>query len=103
MLQSVDVGLWYCDLPFSELMWNDRTKDHFWLPPDATVTIDTFYERIHPEDRERVRQDIQHAIAEQCTYDTEYRTLSPDGRIKWIRAIGGLFITNKGIRSDSTA
>ena len=96
VLQSVDVGLWYCDLPFDELVWNDRTKDHFWLPSNATVTIDTFYERLHPDDRERIRHEIQHAIAEQRTYDTEYRTVSPDGRIKWIRAIGGAFYGRDG-------
>jgi PAS domain S-box-containing protein len=96
LLQSVDVGLWYCDLPFDELVWNDRTKAHFWLPPDARVTIDTFYDRLHPDDRERVRNDIQQAISQQRTYDTEYRTVSPDGRTKWIRAIGGAFYGSNG-------
>ncbi|HVL12265.1 MAG TPA: PAS domain-containing protein, partial [Gemmata sp.] len=45
------VGFWYCDLPFDVLEWDEQVKEHFHLPPDARVTIDTFYDRIHPDDR----------------------------------------------------
>ncbi|HTV02777.1 MAG TPA: PAS domain S-box protein, partial [Luteitalea sp.] len=51
-VSSGRVGLWHCDLPFSTLVWNAKVKEHFGLPPDATVTIDTFYEWMHPADRE---------------------------------------------------
>src|SRR5205823_4161692 len=50
VVNSVDVGLWYCDLPFDRLIWNAKVKEHFGLPPDADVTIATFYERLHPDD-----------------------------------------------------
>ena len=42
MLAAVDVGLWYCDLPFDVLEWDATVKRHFWLPTDAVVTIETF-------------------------------------------------------------
>jgi PAS domain S-box-containing protein len=97
VLRSVDVGLWYCDLPFDRLVWNDRTKAHFWLPPNAEVTIHTFFERIHPEDRERTRQEIQNSITERRSYDIEYRTVAPEGaKIKWIRALGRAFYDRDG-------
>ena len=50
VVNSSEVGLWYCDLPFDKLVWNAKCKEHFGLPPDAEVTIDTFYER-HPPRR----------------------------------------------------
>jgi PAS domain S-box-containing protein len=87
-VNSGRVGLWYCDLPFDVLVWNTQVKEHFGLPPDAVVTIDTFFERIHPEDREPTRLAIETAIAEQSPYDSQYRTVGPDGRTRWIRAIG---------------
>ena len=34
------------------------------------------------------RRAIELAIGTRTQYDIEYRTMSPDGRIKWIRAIG---------------
>ncbi len=84
------VGFWYCPLPFSELFWDERVKDHFHLPPDARVTLKEFYERMHPEDREPTRVDIDTAIRDRNVYDTVYRTVNPQtGEVKWIRALGG--------------
>jgi PAS domain S-box-containing protein len=85
------VGFWFCDLPFDKLIWDNRVKEHFWLPPDAEVTIDTFYERIHAEDRERTRQAIETSVSKDAPYDVEYRTVAPDKRVKWIRSIGRTF------------
>lgn len=85
-----NVGFWYCDLPFDVLQWDARVKSHFWLPPDATVTIDRFYELIHPEDRELTRAAIDDAINGHRQYDVVYRTVDPvSGAIKAIRALGG--------------
>ena len=75
-VNSGEVGLWYCDLPFDELVWNRKVKEHFGLPPDAVVTIETFYERIHPDDREPTRRAIDASIIRREMYDTQY----PDGR-----------------------
>ena len=84
------VGFWYCDLPFDELRWDARVKEHFFLPADARVTIDTFYERIVPEDREPTRLAIEASINDHTTYDVVYRTHDPaSGAVKWVRAMGG--------------
>src|SRR5688572_24385921 len=84
------VGFWYCDLPFDELVWDERTCAHFFMPPDPTVTILDFYARLHPEDREPTRRAIDAAISQQAAYDIVYRTVHPlTGAWKWIRALGG--------------
>jgi PAS domain S-box-containing protein len=92
------IGVWYCDLPFSDLNWDEKVKEHFWLPPCAHVTIDTFYERIHPEDRERTRKAIEDSIQSHSIYNVEYRTFSPDNEsaIKWIRAVGWTDYSSSG-------
>jgi signal transduction histidine kinase len=86
-----DVGFWFCDLPFDKLIWGKRVKNHFWLPPEASVTIQMFYERLHPDDREPTRLAMEKAMANNSKYDVEYRTVAPDGRQNWIRAIGRTF------------
>jgi PAS domain S-box-containing protein len=84
------IGFWYCDLPFEQLVWDERVKAHFFLPPDARVTMDTFYERIHPDDRAATREAIEASINEHKSYDVVYRTVDPVSRaIKFIRALGG--------------
>jgi PAS domain S-box-containing protein len=107
---GAEVGFWFCDLPFDKLIWDNRVKEHFWLPPDAEVTIETFYERLHPDDRERTRRAIDASIANRTQYDIEYRTLSDGGDEKWIRAIGRTFydahanpIRFDGVTLDITA
>lgn len=97
VLEAADVGLWFSQLPFGQLEWDRRVKEHFWLPSEAEVSIDTFYERLHPEDRERTRRLIAGAIETHSTCEIEYRTVSPvDGREKWIRAIGRPFYDAQG-------
>ncbi|MDB6056744.1 MAG: putative two-component sensor histidine kinase protein [Verrucomicrobiales bacterium] len=88
LTEASQVGIWFCDLPFDELMWDDRVKEHFWLPPETRVTINLFYERLHPDDREPTRLAIERSIHEKTRYTIDYRTVAPDGRQKWIRALG---------------
>ncbi|WP_435020049.1 PAS domain S-box protein [Tundrisphaera sp. TA3] len=96
-VRASGIGFWYCDLPFDVLEWDERVKAHFWLPPDARITIDTFYDRIHPDDREPTRSAIGRSVAERGGYDVHYRTVDPaTGAEKWIRAIGGTYYDEAG-------
>lgn len=102
VLEAAELGLWYCDLPFNNLIWNDKCKEHFGLPPQSEVTIDTFYQQLHPDDRERTRTAIELSIQQHLAYDIDYRTVSATGQIRWIRAIGRAFYDSEGkpIRFD---
>ena len=88
VVSSSQIGLWYCDLPFGVLDWNAKVKEHFGLPADAVVTIDTFFERLHPDDHERTRLAVEKSIRERSEYDIEFRTIGLDGQERWIRALG---------------
>lgn len=84
------VGFWYCDLPFDQLEWDPRVKEHFFFAPEDRITIDDFYARIHPEDRAQTREAIDASIRTGKAYDIVYRTVQPTtGAVKWIRALGG--------------
>ena len=85
---AAQIGYWFCDLPFDKLIWDAHVKEHFWLPPDAEVSIQTFYDILHPEDRERVHLAIEDSIRNHTRYEVEYRTVSPEGEQKLIHAIG---------------
>ena len=55
-------------------------------PGEDGVSSDWFYERIHPEDVEDVRQVVERAVAErQRVYEMEYRILHTDGR--WLNVL----------------
>lgn len=109
--EGSDVGFWFCELPFDKLIWDKRVKRHFWLPEDdSPVSIAKFYELLHPDDREPTRQAIETSIQNNQQYDVEYRTMGPNGRYRWVRAIGrtlynsdGEPISFNGITQDITA
>ncbi|WP_168221614.1 PAS domain S-box protein [Aquisphaera giovannonii] len=96
--QASGVGFWYCDLPFDELEWDERVREHFYIPPDARVTMDTFYGRLHPDDRAPTREAIERSIAGRTQYDVHYRTVDPATHAeRWVRAIGRTYYGPDGM------
>jgi PAS domain S-box-containing protein len=87
-VEAADLGTFYCPMPLGEIIWNEKCKEHFWLPADATVNFDTFYRILHENDRERTRHAVERAVYNREPYDIEYRAVAPDGRWRWIRAKG---------------
>ncbi len=103
MLQATKLGIWYCDLPFDNLVWDNKVKEHFWLHSHAQVTMDMFYKQIHPEDRERTKQAIEKSIKNNTLYDIEYRTVNQNTQqCKWIRSVGrpSYGMKNQPVRFD---
>src|SRR6516165_3798373 len=61
-------------------------------PPDG----ETLLQRVHPDDREMVRQLPVKAMRERSDYIAEYRIVLPDGTLKYIEAIGHHVPTERG-------
>lgn len=103
-IAATDLGVWYCDLPFDELIWNKEVKRHFFMPQDKKITINDFYAHIHPDDLERTRLAIQDSIDNRAPYDILYRTIDPNdsSKLHWIKAIGWTDYNKEGkpIRFD---
>jgi signal transduction histidine kinase/CheY-like chemotaxis protein len=103
-LEASGLGTFHCEIPLDKIVWNERCKAHFWLPPDAPVDFDLFYTILHPDDRERTRLAVEACVYEGKPYEIEYRTLSPEGLVRWVRATGRTYRDDAGrpIRFDGT-
>ncbi len=95
-VNAARLGTFYCDYPLDKIFWNETCKEHFFLPPDAEVDFSLFYSLLHPDDREPTRQAIAQAMEQRSEYDVEYRTLAPDGRTRWINAVGRFYYDSEG-------
>ena len=95
-IEGAEIGTFYCEMPLGKIVWNDICKDHFFLPLDAEIDFDLFYSRLHFDDREPTRQAIERALNERVPYNVEYRTVAPDGRRRWINAIGKFYFDEAG-------
>ncbi|HEY9810770.1 MAG TPA: PAS domain-containing protein [Halomicronema sp.] len=97
IIDASQLGLWYCDLPFSMLQWNTKCKEHFGINPETEVSIELFYDLLHPDDREPTRLAIEQCLNQGVEFDIDYRTIGQDGKMRWIRAIGKAFYDDNGI------
>ncbi|HEX2188924.1 MAG TPA: PAS domain-containing protein [Longimicrobiaceae bacterium] len=96
--ESAEVGTWDFNPATGELRWSERCKAAFGLPPDAEVDYATFLARVHPEDRERADEAVRRSLdpGSGGEYDVEYRSLWPDGTVRWIVAKGRAFFDGEG-------
>jgi PAS domain S-box-containing protein len=95
-VKAAELGTFFCPMPLGKIIWNNKGKEHFWLPPDAEVDFELFYSILHPEDRERTRAAVKRTVFDQEPYDIEYRTVAPDGRVRWVRAKGRAYYDPDG-------
>jgi len=81
----------YC-APSGELIWDDRCRELFGLPPGTPVTYEgSFLAGLHPEDRDRAVEAVRRAMDPRGSgrFACEYRTVGPrDGAERWISANG---------------
>jgi PAS domain S-box-containing protein len=65
-------------------------------PADGSPTLEKLLERVHPEDRLKWEGAAERAISEKADYDYEFRILLPNGKVKWIRAVGHPVLSDTG-------
>jgi PAS domain S-box-containing protein len=79
----------WCPATRQSLFWSEEMFRIFGLNPEEGVpTAETFWQRIHPEDRDRTYQLLLKAALGNMEYEHEHRILLPDGTVKHIHAIG---------------
>ena len=90
-VEAGEVGIWDWDMATHQVSWSDRVYQMHELPPGGpTGGFDGFRNRIHPDDREHVLASLETALAGGPPYSVEFRTVLPDGRIRWIATRGAL-------------
>jgi PAS domain S-box-containing protein len=88
-LEAAELATWEADLDTGTLVESPNSHKLFGLPPGVLKKNgEEWLSRIHPEDRERVWAAIQEAIKTCSPYQSEYRTVAPDGSIRWVAARG---------------
>lgn len=95
-INGAQLGTFYCDMPLNNIVWNDTCMEHFFLPPGTKIDFDLFYSRLHPDDREATRQAVEKCLGDGIQYNVQYRTVAPDGRMRWLNAIGKTYYTETG-------
>jgi PAS domain S-box-containing protein len=73
------LGNWDWDIVKNELYWSDEIYRIFGLKPqEFGATFEAFLRSVRPEDRQRVQEAVDSALATKATYSIDHRILRPD-------------------------
>jgi PAS domain S-box-containing protein len=82
------LGRWKLDPAINIMQCSDITLKIFEFDPKLfEIPYEAFIETIHPEDREKVNIVHAESVKTKNSYETAYRLLMKDGRIKWVNEV----------------
>ncbi|MDG3582820.1 response regulator [Galbibacter pacificus] len=90
-LDASIIGIWDLDVVNSKITWDETMYKLYGLSPDnAEISFGIWKKSLHPDDKNRVLDLLNDALANKATYDTDFRIVWPDGSVHYIRAKGSL-------------
>ena len=105
------MGSWEWDIPANEIVWSDGLFEIYGIHPEhfhgAYKAGGSEY--VHPEDRNRVKAEVDRALETGAPINFEYRIVRPDGRVRRLHSRaeviadpGGRPLRLTGIAQDVT-
>jgi PAS domain S-box-containing protein len=97
--QIAHLGSYEVNVPFND---EDYRSDEIFriigLPSRAKEFSTKKYMRryVHPADRERYWETVEHSISEGVPFDFEYRVVRPDGVVRYVHSVGEPVLDAKG-------
>ncbi len=85
--QLAQVGSWEWDIRTGNVVWSEEEYRLFGFPKDGTPSVDSFFDRVHPEDRPGVYRPIRRALV-RGPCDFTHRVVLPDGTIRFLHELG---------------
>ncbi len=87
---TAEAGAWDLDLRSGEVFWSPEYYRLFGLNPSAPPSMDAFYQSIHPDDRERIKQEVAELIRAAGEVRIEYRINHPQRGERWLAGRGNI-------------
>ena len=95
--QLAHIGSWQWRLGEDAITWSDELYRIFGLEPgERPVNFEWFMARIHADDRDAVRQEVDRALADRGNYMAEYRIVLRSGRVCWLHSRGQVMLDAAG-------
>jgi PAS domain S-box-containing protein len=90
------VGSWSWDVLADRATWSAELYDLYGIAKGTPMTYESFLDAVHPEDRQRVRDAIEQALANANPFSLEHRAVTPDGRVRWLHGRGRVILDTSG-------
>jgi PAS domain S-box-containing protein len=80
---------WHLDVKSGRNIWFGDLRNMFGIPSDTfSSQVGEFFRYVHPEDRQRVSEALNHARQHRTPYTAEFRVIRSDAVIRWIVSRG---------------
>jgi PAS domain S-box-containing protein len=80
---------WEWNVVTGDVVWGGSMHEFLGLPPGArSPSYSAFVQAMHPDDRARLQQHLDAALAGRSPFDLEFRIVRPDGTVRWLAGRG---------------
>lgn len=93
---AANIGLWDWHIPRDVIWASERARVLYGVQPDEPANFQRLMACVHPEDRTRLDEAIRNAFRHGGEYREEYRTIHPDGVVRWLHVIGSCQLDTQG-------
>ena len=90
------IGWWVWNEETGHVISSEGTKAVLGLPADQEISLQTFLNSAHPEDRDEVCRTWQESLAAGTLYFVEHQVLLPDGTVRWVESRGHTYSRPRG-------
>jgi len=92
--RSANIAAFEWKLSTGQVVWAEELTVLKDLVPDQT--FERWMDRVHPNDREEVRQTLQQAILDRSDYEVECRVMNAEGHNQWVALRGQVLVGPTG-------
>lgn len=89
--QAAQSGVWDWDISANQVTWSTEYYPLYGLDPIIQPSYENWLASILEQDRDRVDEMVQSALADQANLNVEFRILHPERGERWITVIGQTF------------
>lgn len=97
-VEAAKMGIWDWNITDNILIWDDRTYEILGLQKGIdTNVLESWAEHLHPEDKERVMEELDAALKGKKKYETSCRIIKRSGEIIHLKTDGLVLFDAQGI------
>jgi PAS domain S-box-containing protein len=102
-LDAGRMGAWIWESSTNRVEWDESLELIYGLQPGTFGgTYEAFLSLVHPDDRRHVIDTVMAAGTHSADYEIEFRTIRPDGAVRWIADRGQVLFNDRGQKTGIT-
>ncbi len=96
-IEALKYGIWDLNFEKNILYWDDYMYSLYEInKKDFSGAYEAFEKTLHPDDAQRVQKELDECVTNKTNFKSEFRVITPDGKMKRISASGKSIFNGDG-------